>query len=88
MTIGRLPFEDPLEKGSSLNGRMEEMIGILFRLGITLKETQTEVERLFISRALKACDGNRSRAAKRLGMHRNTLNVKMERYGLNGDFRS
>ena len=80
-----MPFGDPLAEDSSLNGNLRKMIEDLVRLGITLKEAQAEVERLYIERTLQLCDRNRSKAARKLGMHRNTLNTKIEQYGLNGD---
>ncbi len=84
----RLPFGDPFKEDSSLNGHLKEMVDHLVRMGITLRETQSEIERLYIARTLRACEGNRSRAAKKLGMHRNTLNAKIEQYDLNGESRS
>lgn len=88
MAAARLPFGDPFLEDSSLNGRLREMIDHLVKLGITLKEAQGEIERLYIARTLTSCEGNRSRAAKKLGMHRNTLNAKIDQYKLNGDGRS
>lgn len=88
MAVSRLPFGDPFADDSTLNGHLRQMIHELVRLGITLKEAQAEVERLYIERTLASCDGNRSRASRKLGMHRNTLNAKIEQYGLNGDHRS
>lgn len=82
MATERLPFSEPMKEGASLNGDLRKMVEELFRLGITLKETRSEIERLFIEKALKEYNGNRSRVAKRLGLHRNTLNAKIERYGL------
>jgi transcriptional regulator of acetoin/glycerol metabolism len=35
--------------------------------------------------ALKAAEGNVSRAAKRLGVHRNTLSRLMKKYGIKRD---
>lgn len=83
----RLPFDDPLVANKDLNGHLRELVDLLIRLGITLKETQAEVERLYIVRTLAACDGNRSKAAKRLGIHRNTLNARLELYDVERDRR-
>jgi DNA-binding NtrC family response regulator len=41
-----------------------------------------EVERDLIVKTLKACDGNRTRAARELGLSRRTLQIKIKRYGL------
>jgi DNA-binding NtrC family response regulator len=81
----RLPFGDVFRDDKDLNGHLRVLVERLVRMGITLRETQSEIERLYIERTLSACEGNRSRAAKRLGMHRNTLNSKVEQYGLNGE---
>lgn len=50
--------------------------------GVTIKE----VERELIAKTLEKCGGNKSQAAKRLGISRKGLYEKIERYGLeNGD---
>ncbi len=46
--------------------------------GMTLQE----VEKKYIARTLADCGGNRTRAAKVLGIGRNTLNRKIKQYGL------
>ncbi len=88
MAASRLPFGDPFAENEGLNGHLRQLIEDLVRSGITWKEAQAEIERLYIERTLLGCDGNRSRAARKLGMHRNTLNAKIDQYGLNGDHRS
>lgn len=80
-----MPFGDPFTENMDLNGHLKDLVDRLVQMGITFRETQAEIERLYIERTLVSCDGNRSRAAKRLGMHRNTLNAKMELYGLSGE---
>ena len=44
--------------------------------------TLAEVERFLIERTLDRCDGNVSRAAKKLGLSRSALYRRIERYGL------
>jgi len=55
--------------------------------GIRLEEAVGEFEKKFIRRALEESKGNRSRAAKVLGIHRNTLSRKVDEYkiGPNGN---
>jgi DNA-binding protein Fis len=51
--------------------------------GILLEEAVTEFEKKFIKQVLERFAGNQSRAAKVLGIHRNTLSRKVEEYNLN-----
>jgi DNA-binding NtrC family response regulator len=56
----------------------EGLITGLPRQGVTLKD----MERELISKTLGACQGNKSLAAKRLGISRKGLYEKLQRYGL------
>ena len=47
--------------------------------GILLEEALTEFEKKFIRRVLEHSRGNQCRAAKTLGIHRNTLSRKITR---------
>ena len=47
------------------------------RRGVRFPEATREFERRFISRVLADSDGNLSKAADALGIHRNTLSRKM-----------
>lgn len=80
----RLPFGDPFLENQDLNEHLRRLIEKLVSLNISLGEAQDEVEKLYIERTLALSQGNRSRAARRLGIHRNTLNARIEKYGLNG----
>jgi DNA-binding protein Fis len=48
----------------------------------TLDEYVTEFEARIIRQTLERCDGNKSKAARRLGLRPNTLHYKLERYGI------
>jgi DNA-binding protein Fis len=50
--------------------------------GILLEEAVTEFEKKFIKRVLERSSGNQSRAARLLGIHRNTLSRKVGAYRL------
>jgi hypothetical protein len=50
----------------------------------SLDEYVSEFEAQIIRQALEACDGNKSKAARLLGLRPNTLHYKLERYGLSG----
>ena len=51
-------------------------------LGIRFSDASREFERRFISRVLAGADGNLSKAADVLGIHRNTLSRKMAEHRL------
>jgi DNA-binding protein Fis len=50
--------------------------------GILFDEAVTEFEKKFIKRVLDRSNGNQSRAARVLGIHRNTLSRKIGIYKL------
>lgn len=48
----------------------------------------SDIEKIVITKALERSCGNRLRAAKMLGLHRNTLNYKIKKYGIDvGEFK-
>ena len=51
---------------------------------IFLEEAVGEFEKKFIQSALRKTEGNQSKAAKILGVHRNTLGRKIVQHNLNG----
>ncbi len=57
--------------------QLEKLIGEMVDKGILYVDAQREFEKRFITRVLARCDGNLSRAAAALGIHRNTLSRKM-----------
>ncbi|MGH9657186.1 MAG: helix-turn-helix domain-containing protein [Bryobacteraceae bacterium] len=56
----------------------------LVKGGFFLEEAVELLEKTMIARALHHTAGNRSEAAKLLGIHRNTLQHKMKNYHLDG----
>lgn len=48
----------------------------------TLEEHVSELEKRLITETLQQCSGNKSKAARVLGLKPNTLHYKLERYGL------
>ncbi len=56
---------------------LEKLIGEMVDRGILYVDAQREFEKRFITRMLARCDGNLSRTAAALGIHRNTLSRKM-----------
>ncbi len=58
--------------------QLEKLIGEMVERGILYVDAQREFEKRFIARVLARCDGNLSRTASALGIHRNTLSRKMD----------
>jgi len=58
---------------------LDAVVADLVRNGRTLEDAIREFEGTFIRQALEATKGNRSLAARRLGIHRNTLINKLNR---------
>jgi DNA-binding protein Fis len=48
--------------------------------GLLFEEAVSEFEKKFILKVLEKSNGNQSRAAKVMGIHRNTLNKKLASY--------
>jgi Fis family transcriptional regulator, factor for inversion stimulation protein len=61
---------------------LESLVGMMVERGILLEEALTEFEKKFIKRVLERSNGNQCRAAKVLGIHRNTLSRKVSEYNL------
>jgi Fis family transcriptional regulator, factor for inversion stimulation protein len=62
--------------------QLESLVGMMVERGIPLEDAVTEFEKKFIKRVLEHQNGNQSRAAKVLGIHRNTLSRKVDEYKL------
>jgi two-component system nitrogen regulation response regulator GlnG len=67
---------------ASVKDQLEALVGQMVERGIHFDEAVTEFEKKFIKRVLDRSRGNQSRAARLLGIHRNTLSRKIELYRL------
>jgi DNA-binding protein Fis len=65
-----------------LKDQLEALVGQMVERGILFDEAVNEFEKKFIKRVLDRSNGNQSRAARLLGMHRNTLSRKIDLYKL------
>ena len=65
-----------------MKDQLESLVGMMVERGILLEEAVGEFEKKFIKRVLERFNGNQSRAAKTLGIHRNTLSRKVGTYSL------
>ena len=74
-----------------MKDQVERLISEMVNAGVFFQDAVSEFEKKYIRKVLEANGGNQSRAAKALGIHRNTLGRKMEEYHLasrNGSSRS
>ncbi len=60
----------------------ERLVNHLLENGFFLEEAVEILEKTLIARAVERTHGNRSRASKLLGIHRNTLQRKLIEYQL------
>ena len=65
-----------------MRDQLEALVGQMVDRGILFDEAINEFEKRFIRRALDRSHGNQSRAARLLGIHRNTLSRKIGLYKL------
>jgi len=68
-----------VERGAPrfMNEKLDRLIEEMVQRGVRFPEATREFERRFISKVLAGSDGNLSKAADELGIHRNTLSRKM-----------
>jgi DNA-binding NtrC family response regulator len=68
--------------GVPVTNRMQALVEELYRSGIKLEQALREFERRYIEAALDGSRGNRTLAARTLGIHRNTLAHKIRHHRL------
>lgn len=64
----------------ALKDQLEALVSQMVDRGILLEEAIDEFEKKFITAAIDGSHGNHSRAARVLGIHRNTLSRKLEKF--------
>ena len=65
-----------------MKDQLEGLVSQMVERGILFDEAVGEFEKKFIKRVLERAEGNQSRAAQILGIHRNTLSRKIDVYKL------
>lgn len=65
-----------------MRDQLEGLVSQMVERGILFDEAVGEFEKRFIKRMLDRTNGNQSRAAELLGIHRNTLSRKVVQYKL------
>ena len=63
-----------------ISDRLERLVEEMVDRSVQFDDAVREFEKRFITRVLNQCDGSLTKAACRLGMHRNTLTRKMGEY--------
>jgi DNA-binding NtrC family response regulator len=69
-------------ESADVRDQLEGLVTQMVERGILFDEAVGEFEKRFIKRVLERTNGNQSRAAEVLGIHRNTLSRKMTAYRL------
>lgn len=67
-----------------MKSRLEDLVKEMVEGGITYKDAVEEFQKHFILATLKTTNGNLSKAAEELGVHRNTLSKQVGQYFQNG----
>ena len=62
--------------------QLEQLVDEMVTRGVRYEDAQREFEKKFIAQVLSKSQGNLGKAARQLGMHRNTLSRKMAEYRL------
>ena len=69
---------DQAHRHDPVDPRLDRLVGMMVDTGIRYEDAQREFEKRFIARIVQDSDGNLVKAAKRLGVHRNTLTRKLK----------
>lgn len=72
-------------KKDNLNGKLRGVVDELVGRGLTLAQARGEFERQFLLASIQHHQGNMSKSARALGVHRNTLRNKVDSLGLDGE---
>ena len=65
--------------------KLEELVGEMVERGILFEDAVAEFEKYFVLSVLKKTNGNLSKTAEVLRIHRNTLSKRVEKYFQNGN---
>jgi Fis family transcriptional regulator, factor for inversion stimulation protein len=68
----------------TMKSRLEDLVKEMVAGGISYKDAVEEFQKHFILMVLKKTNGNLSKAAEELGVHRNTLSKQVGEYFQNG----
>lgn len=60
-------------KSPTLREQLLDVVEELIRCGVDLRDARGEFERIYAEKAMQLCHNNRTAAAEKIGVHRNTL---------------
>ncbi len=63
-----------------MKDQLESLVSQMVDKGLLFEEAVYEFEKKFILKAMEKSNGNQTKAAKAMGIHRNTLNKKLASY--------
>lgn len=66
-------------KKPTIHDELETIIDEMIEKELRLKDAMEEFEKIFIEKTGKKCNGNKTRMAKSLGLHRNTLRNRIQK---------
>ena len=66
----------------AVQDELQRLVLQMYRSGLLYSDAVREFRRTFLATALREENANQVRAAKRLGMHRNTLRLQIRELGL------
>ena len=66
----------------SLHHRLSEIVAELVGRGLPLRQARRQFERQYLVAALRLHAGSLTKAAERLGVHRNTLRNRLDELGV------
>jgi len=72
------------EEKHQMKSRLEALVTEMVERGILFEDAVHEFEKHFILSVLKRTNGNLSKAAEELRIHRNTLSKRVEKFYQNG----
>jgi len=72
------------EEKHEMKSRLEALVTEMVERGILFEDAVQEFEKHFILSVLKRTNGNLSKAAEELRIHRNTLSKRVEKFYQNG----
>jgi DNA-binding NtrC family response regulator len=67
-----------------MKDQFDGLVAVLLEGGFFLEEAVEMLEKKLVQEALQRAGGNQSEASKALGIHRNTIQRKMDQFGLAG----